>query len=258
MIIYYSFLAFIIGSILGSFSNVCIYRLPLNKQFITGRSFCPKCNKKINWYDNLPLLSYINLNGKCRNCKTKISFNYFLVELISGVCALYIFLNYNNLYEIIFLQLLVIVFLIIYFVDLKHFIIPDILNFSLIFLAFFKNFMSEFESNFIFDLNDSIIGGLLGYLIIWIIIFFYKKLKNIEAMGLGDAKLMAGIGLLFGWHSVFIILFISALLGLIYSLPDLIKNTKNLKTKIPFGPFIILSTIIYYFYGGFMMKLILL
>ena len=118
--------------------------------------------------------------------------------------------------------------------------------------------MSDFESNFIFDLNYSIIGGLLGYLIIWIIIFSYKKLKNIEAMGLGDAKLMAGIGLLFGWHSVFLILFISALLGLIYSLPDLIKNTKNLKTKIPFGPFIILSTIIYYFYGAIMMKLILL
>ena len=77
-------------------------------------------------------------------------------------------------------------------------------------------------------------------------------------MGLGDAKLMAGVGLLFGWYSVFVVLFISAILGLIFSLPDLIKNTKNLKTKIPFGPFIIISTIIYYFYGSFIIKLILL
>ena len=82
MIIYYSLLAFITGTILGSFSNVCIHRIPLNKQVIIGRSFCPKCKKKINWYDNLPLLSYINLNGKCRNCKKKISFQYFLVELL--------------------------------------------------------------------------------------------------------------------------------------------------------------------------------
>ena len=258
MIIYYSLLAFIIGCILGSFSNVCIYRLPLNKQFITGRSYCPKCKKKINWYDNLPLISYINLNRKCRNCKKKISFNYFLVELISGFCALYIFINYNNFYEIIFLQLLVVIFLIIYFIDLKHFIIPDILNLSFIALAFFKNFIPDFESSFTYDLNHSIIGGVIGYLIIWSIIFFYKKLKNIEAMGLGDAKLMAGVGLLFGWYSVFVVLFISAILGLIFTLPDLIKNTKNLKTKIPFGPFIIISTIIYYFYGSFIIKLILL
>ena len=77
-------------------------------------------------------------------------------------------------------------------------------------------------------------------------------------MGLGDAKLMAGVGLLFGWYSIFVVLFISSILGLIFSLPDLIKNTKNLKTKIPFGPFIIISTIIYYFYGSFIIKLILL
>ena len=243
---------------LGSFANVCIYRLPLNKQFVTGRSFCPKCKKKIIWYDNLPLFSYITLNGKCRNCSKKISFNYFLVEFISGISALYFFVNYENFYEIIYLQLLVIIFLMIFFIDLKHFIIPDILNFTFIFLAFIKNFIPEFESNFNFDLIYSIAGGILGYLIIWIIIFSYRKLKNIEAMGLGDAKLMAGVGILFGWNSIFVILFISALLGLIYSFPDLVKNKKNLRTKIPFGPFIILATIIYYFYGSFMMNLILL
>ncbi len=258
MIIYYSLLAFITGTILGSFSNVCIHRIPLNKQVIIGRSFCPKCKKKINWYDNLPLLSYINLNGKCRNCKKKISFNYFLVELISGLCALYIFLNFKNYYETIYLQSIIIIFLIIFFIDLKHFIIPDILNFIFIFLAFIKNFNTSFESNFNYDLNHSIIGGILGYLVIWSIIFIYKKIKNIEAMGLGDAKLMVGVGVLFGWQSIFIILFIAALLGLIFALPYLIKSTKNLKTKIPFGPFIILSTIIYYFNGSFLINLILL
>ena len=108
--------------ILGSFANVCIYRLPLNKQIVTGRSFCPKCKKKINWYDNIPLISFILLEGKCRKCKKEISIKYLLVELISGISFVFIFLDYNNYLEIAFLQVLVIIFLIIFFIDLKHFI----------------------------------------------------------------------------------------------------------------------------------------
>jgi len=240
--------------ILGSFANVCIYRLPLNKQIVTGRSFCPKCKKKINWYDNIPLISFILLEGKCRKCKKEISIKYLLVELISGISFVFIFLNYNNYLEIAFLQVLVIIFLIIFFIDLKHFIIPDSLNFSLIILAISKNFIpnfeSNFESNFTYDLNQSIVGGILGYFVIWIIIFLYKKIKNLDAMGLGDAKLMAGIGLLFGWKSIPFVLFVSAIIGLISVIPSLINKTKNLRTEIPFGPYIIVSTIIYYFCGN--------
>ena len=236
--------------ILGSFANVCIYRLPLNKQIVTGRSFCPKCKKKINWYDNIPLISFILLEGKCRKCKKEISIKYLLVELISGISFVFIFLDYNNYLEIVFLQVLVIIFLIIFFIDLKHFIIPDSLNFSLIILAISKNFISNFESNFTYDLNQSIVGGILGYFVIWIIIFLYKKIKNLDAMGLGDAKLMAGIGLLFGWKSIPFVLFVSAIIGLISVIPSLINKTKNLRTEIPFGPYIIVSTIIYYFCGN--------
>jgi leader peptidase (prepilin peptidase)/N-methyltransferase len=236
--------------ILGSFANVCIYRLPLNKQIVTGRSFCPKCKKKINWYDNIPLISFILLEGKCRKCKKEISIKYLLVELISGISFVFIFLNYNNYLEIAFLQVLVIIFLIIFFIDLKHFIIPDSLNFSLIILAISKNFIPNFESNFTYDLNQSIVGGILGYFVIWIIIFLYKKIKNLDAMGLGDAKLMAGIGLLFGWKSIPFVLFVSAIIGLISVIPSLINKTKNLRTEIPFGPYIIVSTIIYYFSGN--------
>ncbi len=236
--------------ILGSFANVCIYRLPLNKQIVTGRSFCPKCKKKINWYDNIPLISFILLEGKCRKCKKEISIKYLLVELISGISFVFIFLDYNNYLEIVFLQVLVIIFLIIFFIDLKHFIIPDSLNFSLIILAISKNFIPNFESNFTYDLNQSIVGGILGYFVIWIIIFLYKKIKNLDAMGFGDAKLMAGIGLLFGWKSIPFVLFVSAIIGLISVIPSLINKTKNLRTEIPFGPYIIVSTIIYYFCGN--------
>ena len=135
--------------IIGSFANVCIYRLPLSQQIISGRSFCPRCKKKIFWYDNIPLVSFILLGGKCRKCKKEISIKYFLVELISGISLVYLFLNYSNHFEVIFLQTLVIIFLLVFFIDLKHFIIPDVLNFTLIGLGILKNFITNFQSNFI-------------------------------------------------------------------------------------------------------------
>ena len=181
-----------------------------------------------------------------------------LVELISGISFVYLFLNYNNYFEIIFLQTLVIILLIIFFIDLKHFIIPDVLNFTLIGLAIFKNFIPNFQSNFTYDFDQSIIGGVSGYLIIWFIIFLYKKFKNIEAMGFGDAKLMTGVGLFFGWQAVFFILFLSAILGLISVIPSLLNNSKNLKTQIPFGPYIVISSVIYYFTGNFLLNLIII
>ncbi len=243
---------------LGSFANVCIYRLPLGKQTISGRSFCPRCKKKIIWYDNIPLISFILLRRKCRKCNKEISIKYLLVELISGISFVYLFLNYNNYFEIIFLQTLIIIFLIIFFIDLKHFIIPDALNFTLIGLAIVKNFVPNFQSNFTYDLAHSIIGGITGYLIIWLIIYLYKKIKNVEAMGLGDAKLMAAIGLLFGWESVFFILFLSSILGLISVTPSLLNKTKNIKTQIPFGPYIVISSLIYYFKGNFLLNFIII
>ena len=131
------------------------------------------------------------------------------------------------------------VLFIIFFIDLKHYIIPDGLNFILVILAFIKNFLPNFVSNFTFDFFLSLLGGLVGFLIIYLIIIFYKKFKNMEAMGLGP-------------ESVFFVLFYSAVLGLIFVSPSLINKTKNLKSAIPFGPFLIIATIIYYFTGNFL------
>lgn len=249
-------LVFIIGICLGSFANVYIYRLPKNKQAITGRSFCPKCKKTIRWFDNLPLISFLLLNGKCRKCHKPISLGYFIVELITGIGFLLIYLNANNYYAIIFLSVLFIFYIIIFFIDLKHFIIPDSLNFSIIILAIFKNFLPNFNTSFIHDINQSIIGGMAGYFSIWIIIYLYRVIKKVEGMGLGDAKLMAGIGLLFGWQSIPFVLFVSAVLGLISVIPSLINKKKNLRSEIPFGPFIIIACFIYFICGDFLSSLI--
>jgi len=242
-------LVFLIGITLGSFANVCIYRLPKNKNIVQGRSFCPKCKKGIKWFDNIPLISFLLLNRKCRNCRKIIPIDYFIVELIAGVGLLTIFINYNNYLEISILSIFFLIFLIIFFIDLKHFIIPDSLNYLIIFIAITINFLPNLNINFVQDINQSILGGIVGYSSIWIIIYIYRKIRKAEGMGLGDAKLMAGVGLLFGWQSVFIILFFSSVIALLVILPFLINKKKNLKSKIPFGPYIIISGILYFCYG---------
>lgn len=257
MIFFYSLLIFSLGACLGSFANVCIYRLPKNKQIVSGRSFCPKCKKKINWYDNLPLISFFLLNGKCRNCNKVIPVRYLIVELITGISFLLIYLNFKNLNTIIFLSILILILIIIFFIDLENFIIPDTLNFSIMGLALFKNFLPNFNTSLIHEINQSIIGGMVGYISIWLIIYLYKTFKKIDGMGLGDAKLMAGIGLLFGWQSIPFVLFVSSILGLIFVVPSLIKKQKNMRTEIPFGPFIILACLIYFAYGSLIYDLIL-
>ena len=139
--IFYCTLLFVLGLILGSFANVLIYRLPLEKKgILTGRSFCTFCKKKIKWFDNVPLISFLKLSGKCRNCKKQISPSYFFVELISGLSFIFLFFNLDNFYEIIFYQIVFLILLMIIIIDLKHFIIPDELNFALIFLAIIHNF----------------------------------------------------------------------------------------------------------------------
>ena len=257
MIFFYSFLIFLFGASLGSFANVCIYRLPRDKQIISGRSFCPGCKKKINWYDNLPIISYILLNAKCRNCDRSISARYLIVELTTAISFLLIFLSFKNPYTIIFLSILILILIMIFFIDLENFIIPDSLNFSIMGLAFIKNFVPSFNTSLIHDINQSLIGGIIGYFSIWLIIFLYKTLKKIDGMGLGDAKLMAGIGLLFGWQSIPLVLFLSSILGLFFVAPSLLKKQKTMKSEIPFGPFIIIAMLIYFVFGDFFYGLIL-
>ena len=115
----FSIIVLFTGLSFGSFVNVCIYRLPKNKQVLTGRSYCPKCKKKIKWFDNIPLISFLLLSGKCRSCKKKISPQYFIVELIAGVGFLLIFLNYDNHLAKLLLAILFLMYLVIFFIDLK-------------------------------------------------------------------------------------------------------------------------------------------
>ena len=247
-----------LGLILGSFANVLIYRLPLDKKgILTGRSFCIFCKKKIEWFDNIPLFSFIRLNGKCRKCKKKINPRYFFVELLSAIFFILLFFNLENYLEVVFYQIVLLILIIIIFIDYEHFIIPDELNFSLIFLALIHSFFNNFYFNFIDNFIQSIIGGLLGFSSIWLIIFLYEKFKGIEAMGMGDAKLMLSLGLFFGWQSIPFILFIASIFGLISVIPAILNKKKGLKSAIPFGPPIIFAAILYFFKGKLLISMLI-
>ena len=201
------------------------------------------------------LVSYIILTAKCRSCSTKIEFKYFLVELISGLNFLIIFYFFGISIETLLLITLSIFFLIIYFIDLKHFIIPNELTYPLMVLGFGKTFIPN-QNYFIFpDYLNSLIGGVAGYTIIWLIIILYKKLRNIEGMGLGDAKLLSALGFWFGWICLPFILFFSSLIALIINIPSLVNKTKNFETKIPFGPYIILGCVFYLIFFEKIIKL---
>ena len=234
----------IIGGLWGSFANVCIVRLPEDKSVVSGRSNCPKCKKQINWYDNIPIISYFILNGKCRKCKKPISFQYVVVELLSIISFVTIYLIYGFSFTTLLLIILSLGFIIIFFIDLKHFIIPDVITFPLMALGFIKSFIPNLDPIFPYYVL-SLIGGIFGYGILWGIIFFYKQVKKKEGMGLGDAKLLAVIGFWFGLDAIPFIIFLSSTIALISVTPDLIKKSKKMSTQIPFGPYIIVANLIF-------------
>ena len=235
----------ILGALWGSFANVCIFRLPGEKGVVSGRSYCPKCENKIAWYDNIPIISFFLLRGKCRSCKTSISIQYAIVEAINIISFVTIYYFFGISITTILLMILSLSFLIIFFIDLKHFIIPNVLTFPMMFVGFIKSFDPNLHSLFPNYLN-SLIGGLLGYGIIWAIIYFYKQVRKKEGMGLGDAKLLAVIGFWFGWISIPFVLFFSSVIALLWVVPDLIKKSKKLTSQIPFGPYIILASILFF------------
>ena len=237
----------ILGALWGSFANVCIFRLPNEGNVVSGRSFCPKCKQKIVWYDNIPIISYIILKGKCRNCDYRIAFQYLIVEILSLLSFTLIYLLFGISLTTLFFWILFLSFLIIFFIDLKHFIIPNVITFPLMGLGFLKSFdpnLSYLFPNYI----NSLIGGALGYGIIFSIIYFYKQIRKKEGMGLGDAKLFAVIGFWFGWISIPFIVFLSSLIALVSVIPSLINKSKQMSSEIPFGPYIIIGAAIFIFF----------
>ena len=246
------FVVFVLGLLWGSFCNVCIYRLPSKGNVVNSRSKCRSCDGVIRWFDNIPLISYIILKAKCRDCKTNIAFRYFVVELLTALCFVGIFYVYGATITTLMLIILSIFFVIIFFIDLDHFIIPNELTFPLMILGFLKSFDPNINLNLFPNYMESLIGGVFGYILIWSIITLYMKIRKKEGMGLGDAKLLSAIGFWFGWYSIPYVIFLSSLSALLIALPSLINKSKSMSSQIPFGPYLIFGTITYLFVRNYL------
>jgi prepilin signal peptidase PulO-like enzyme (type II secretory pathway) len=235
---------FIFGLSSGSFLNCLIYRLSVNEK-PKGRSYCPKCKHQLSYKDLIPVFSYIFLLGKCRYCKRKISLEYPLVELLTGFFFLFIFLFTGVSIELIYL-LVVLFFLILIFVyDLKYYIIPDFATFSLIgvsFLYLLYNYFLTKDISFLYY-------GLLSAFSVFLFFFFLFYFTKGKGMGFGDVKFVIFMGLFLGFPNIVVGLFISFFLGAIIGIGLIILGKKGMKSQIPFGPFLIIGTLIAYFYG---------
>ena len=238
----------VLGLLIGSFLNVIIYRLPRNESIIFPTSHCPFCNQKIAFYDNIPLLSFVILRGRCRYCKKRISLQYPLVEMISGIILPLSFFLYG--FELRFFVTVLFLYLLlpIFFIDMKHQVIPDKISIPGIVAGFAFSF-------FVTDINwlGSLIGIVVGGGVILLTAVAGKWVFKKEAMGMGDVMLFMMIGAFLGWQKVFLTLILASLLGSIIG-GIIVARKKKKDTVVPFGPFINVAAVISYFWGTFLIE----
>jgi len=238
-------IVFIFGTFIGSFLNCVIYRIENNLSFLKGRSFCPHCKHKLGFFDLFPIFSFIFLKAKCRYCGKKISIQYPLIEIITGLLFLLIFV-YFQFSTINFLYLLIVssLLLILFVYDLKHYIIPDKVIYLLIGITFFYQLIYNFQViNFNFwPFLFSAFGAAGFFFLIW----FFSKGK---CMGFGDVNLTFFMGLFLGWPNILVALFSAFFIGAIIGIGLIVSGKKKLKSQVPFGPFLITGTFLALFWG---------
>jgi len=238
--------AVLFGLCIGSFLNVCIYRIPDESKSINhpSRSICLNCGYTLKFYDNIPILSYIQLKGRCRQCQAPISWRYPLVELLTGLGALCVFLKSGLSLATLIYFIFIACLLVITFIDLDHRIIPDVITLPGI-PIFFVMALAVPDVT----LKDSLIGLLIGGGSLWAVAYIYKLLTDKDGMGGGDIKLLAMMGVLIGWQGVLFTIFVSSATGSVTGLLLMLIQKGNLKLAVPFGPFLAIGAISYIFFG---------
>ncbi len=234
------------GAIVGSFLNVVILRLPQEGgSIVFPASHCPICKTPLNWYENIPIISYIFLRGKCNHCKTTISLQYPVVELLMALLSGAVFYKFGLSITACGYFLFCAALLVIIWVDIHHQIIPDIISLPGIVVGFFFSFV-----NSQLTWQSSLIGLLIGGGILYSIALLYFILRKQEGMGGGDIKLLAMIGAFLGWQSLLFVIFFSSLTGTIVGLTAMAKQKKGGATRIPFGPFLSVAALFFLFFNA--------
>ena len=261
---------FMFGAIVGSFLNVVIHRVPNEESIVFPNSACPKCKNPIKAYDNFPILSWLILGGKCRNCKEKISARYPAVELLTALMFTLTFwaIGFNAFLPICLIFVATMISLI--FIDAENMILPDVINFPLLGLALLVRVLYPifFGAEYFTDLRHApllslqtqplwlvsllgaVLGGLVGGGFLWLVGEIWKRLRGVDAMGLGDVKMMFAVGALLGWRLTILTIFLGAFSGAIIGIFLISRQKdKNMQTMIPFGIFLGIGSIIALLFG---------
>lgn len=248
--------ALILGLTVGSFLNVVINRLPvmlkrewkqqcdelagkepeqqlIRFNLLVPASTCPGCGHKIRFYENIPVLSFLLLKGRCSSCKNSISFQYPLVEIISGILSVCVIAHFGITLTALAALGLSWTLIALCVIDLKHMLLPDDITLPILWLGVLLSLENTFVSP-----AQSILGAVCGYLAFWSVYHLFKLLTHKEGMGYGDFKLLAMLGAWFGWQSLPLIIFLSSLIGAIVGLSLIVFAKHNQQMPIPFGPYL--------------------
>lgn len=265
--VFLTVLSFPLGACIGSFLNVCVYRIPMDLSVVAPRSFCPSCRTPIPWYLNMPILSYLILRGKCKFCKAKISPRYALIETLTGLLFLLVWLKYFpladaarplNLVPISDPLLVPVYWLAISglilgtFVDFEHLIIPDRVTLGGILAGLLLSALVPSlhgETLVMHGLLWSSLGALAGWFLLWGAAVLGKFLLKKEAMGFGDVKLIGAIGAFLGTKAVLFTILTSSLIGSAAGILMVLAGKKKMQSRIPYGPYLALAAIIWILWG---------
>lgn len=237
-------LIFLTFTFIGSFLNVCIYRIPREESIVFPGSHCPECGTTLKPYDLIPVISWIMLRGKCRSCGTAISPRYPAVELLTALLVTLVFIQYGLTIHFILFSLLTLLLVVLTFIDLDHQIIPDGVNLLAAAGGVVKIAFGLISGNGL-TIGQAALGVLIGggfFLVIAIV--------SNGGMGGGDIKLMAALGLWFGWQGILLVMFLSFMIGGIVSVGLLIARKAGRKQMVPFGPFIAVGAYVTAVFGN--------
>ena len=238
------FAAVVFGLVVGSFLNVCIHRIPLQRSIVRPPSSCPQCGEGIRFYDNIPVISYLVLLGRCRSCRTPIPWHYPAVEALTGLLSIALFLRYGVSLSYLMVFLFCASLVTISVIDLHHQIIPDVISLPGIVVGVLAAVLLGHVAWL-----DSVFGMAAGGGVLYLVAAGYQRLTGREGMGGGDIKLLAMIGAWLGWQSLPLVVLLSSLSGALIGIVALLLAGRGLRVRIPFGPFLSLGALLYLFFG---------
>ena len=251
--------SFVMGACIASFLNVVIWRVPRGESIVSPPSHCPKCNAPIKWYQNIPILSWLALRGKCANCKAPISPRYILIETLGGVLFLVAFWRYGVTVATPVMWIWIALMIVGSMIDFDHKLLPDFVTvggmiLGLLFHGLISGVQFFHNSNirlFDYSIIQSACGLVFGFGLLWLIRFLGSKAFKREAMGLGDVFLMGAVGAMSGPVAVLVTLILSSVFGSIVglSMVALSKTRFGKFVEIPYGPYICMGCLAWMFYG---------